>query len=198
VCGLFAYTGSAAPDPALLETAAAGAATRGPHGYGWAGHGIPARHGTGRLPAAEAATLTALRIIGHARLATMGAAHDDPAGLQPVRAPGAWLAHNGNVYNAAQLDATAPTDSAALAVAYSGHRIFAGMTPAEALKATLGVAEQRAWAVLILDASGFLLSARHRLPLWRLGTSTGAYYSSRPLPGAELIPEDAVHAEDAW
>ena len=202
MCGLFAYMGTDTPDPQLLGLAAAGAATRGPHGYGWVaqdwtgrGH---VRHGIGKLPADDAAQLRAPRILGHARLATMGAAHDDPDGLQPVYSGGHWLAHNGNVYNAAKLDADAPTDSAALATCYSGHRLHGGLPPVPAMLATIGQADQRAWALLILDDAGMLLASRHQLPLWWLATSTGSYYSSRPLPGARLVSEDAVHAEDAW
>lgn len=152
----------------------------------------------GRLPLADVAVLNAPHIIGHARLATMGAAHDDPAGLQPVHVDGHWLAHNGNVYNAGQLDPDAPTDSGALATCYAGHRRFGGMTPAEALKAAIALADQRAWAIIILDSTGQLLATRFRLPIWRHADDTGAYYSSRPFAAAELIPEDTVHAEAAW
>jgi asparagine synthetase B (glutamine-hydrolysing) len=196
VCGIFAFTGPDAPDPDVLAEAAAGAAQRGPHGYGWAGTGLPAYRRPGRMDIDAVRVLRAPRIIGHARLASYGAAHDNLAGLQPVHADGHLLAHNGNAYNAAELDPAALTDSAALAAVYARHRRLGGLPPAEALKTLIAEADQRAWAIVILDATGVLVAHLHGLPLWRYDNGTGTYLSSRPFRRAIQIPADAAYCEE--
>src|SRR5690606_20713738 len=121
VCGLFAFTGTH-PDPTLLTAAAQGAAARGPHGHGWTTH--PDQHvhrALGPMDPARAATLTAPRILGHARLATRGD-YRDPNALQPCHVDGHYLAHNGTIRNWTSLDPDAPSDSVALTRLYAHHR----------------------------------------------------------------------------
>jgi asparagine synthetase B (glutamine-hydrolysing) len=134
------------------------------------------------------------RLLGHARLATFGAVHDDPGGLQPIAAGGHWLAHNGNVYNAAALHPGARTDSGALAALYATLRA-AGAGPGEALEVTVGKADQVAWAIVVLDSTGALVAHRHGLPLWRHVDPTGVYLSSRPFLAAVELPAGRVCME---
>jgi len=62
MCGLFAYTGPAAPDPDQLEAAAAAAAARGPHGHGWATDD-QAHHALGSLDPHTVRGVTARAVV---------------------------------------------------------------------------------------------------------------------------------------
>ncbi|RZF02955.1 class II glutamine amidotransferase [Streptomyces albidoflavus] len=194
MCGLFAFTGTA-PDPALLTAAAQGAAARGPHGHGWATQpDTQLHHAHGPLDTSHVAALTAPRIIGHARLATRGD-YRDTAGLQPCRADGHLVAHNGTIRNWTDLTPDAPSDSVALARTYASHRAT-GDGPATALRAALDACDTPAWALLVLDATGTLLAWRRGLPLWRLDHPTGVYYASRRFaPDATELAPDALTVE---
>lgn len=195
MCGLFAYTGPARPDHALLAAAATAAAARGPHGHGWATHpGQIVHRAHGPMNTDRLAHVDAPRIVGHARLATRGD-YRDPAGLQPAHADGHYLAHNGTIRNHTELDPTAATDTLALVHAYARHRAHHG--PQAALRAALEDADTPAWALLVLDATGTLLAWRHDLPLWRLNHPTGRYYASRRFhPDAEPLADDDLSAEE--
>lgn len=198
MCGLFAFTGPAAPDPAVLVAAATAAASRGPHGYGWATQPDRMLHyGPDLLDPAELATVTQPRIIGHCRLATSGD-YRDRAGLQPAHARGHFLAHNGTIRNPAELDADAPTDSWALASLY-GRLRDEGADPVSALVRATQAADTDTWALLVLDYDGHLLAWRHgRLPLWRLEHPTGVYYASRAFhPDAVAVANETMHMEPA-
>lgn len=196
MCGIFAYHGATCPDPGLLEAAALEAARRGPHGHGWAGRRPDGTYTEHRQLGPLNSGLAALRatretaVLGHARLATFGA-HDDSGGLQPVTLDGHAIAHNGNVYNAAQLAGGHETDTQSLAAAYAALRAE-GTSPGSALTAVIGQASQEAWAVVVLDAAGGALYAHRRYhPLYQLRTPAGLYLSSRPFHGhCELLPED--------
>jgi predicted glutamine amidotransferase len=198
MCGIFAYAGTAAPDPELLALAAAEAARRGPHGYGW-GYRQPdgSLHVYRQLgplngDIRKITQIGAGAVIGHARLATQGAMCTDSSGLQPVTADGHLLAHNGNIYNPGDLaDPGYATDSAALAAQYADRRA-AGLPPAGALTLTMVSAVTPASAVVILDASGVMLAWRRRLPLYLHENDNGRYLSSRPFAGAVLLPEHTV------
>jgi predicted glutamine amidotransferase len=198
MCGIFAYSGAAAPNPDLLTAAAAEAARRGPHGYGWGYQqpdGSPYVYRQLGTLNGDLKLITALRstaIVGHARLATQGAMCTDRSGLQPITAGGHLLTHNGNIYNPGEL---APpgfaTDSAALAARYAAHRT-AGLPPAAALTQTLTSAVTPASAVVVLDASGALTAWRRKLPLYLHEHERGRYVSSRPFAAARLLPEETV------
>jgi glutamine phosphoribosylpyrophosphate amidotransferase len=203
MCGIFAYHGTTAPDPDLLTAAAMEAARRGPHGHGWVirdDHGRLTEHRrlgalNGDLTTLQATTGRA--VLGHARLATFGGWNDAQL-LQPAVANGHAIAHNGNVYNAAQLiddvsyAGALATDTRALTAAYAALRT-AGHTPALALAAVLDRARQEAWAVVILDADGTLLAHRSYHPLYARTTATGVYVSSRPFHKASvLLPDDKL------
>jgi asparagine synthetase B (glutamine-hydrolysing) len=189
MCGLFAYAGPG-PDTDLLSAIAFDAGRRGPHGHGWvvAGDRGEVWHAPGPLIAAHVGRLAAAAqgaraVLGHARLATQGAAYDDPAGLQPFGRAGHWLAHNGNVYNPAELAAGVhATDSAAVLAAYAAARDELG--PAGALTRVLERAQTAASAVVVLDSDGTLLAARRKLPLFAAERPDGVYLSSRTFPGA--------------
>ena len=196
MCGIFAYHGPAAPDPGLLAAAAVEAGRRGPHGHGWV-----IRHPDGTL--AEHRQLGQLNgdlrhlqaapgpVLGHARLATFGSS-TDPGCFQPVVAAGHALAHNGNVYNAAELAAGTATDTHALAAAYALLR-GAGVPPGRALAAVLDRAEQTSWAIVILDAGGSLLAHRHYHPLYVRTAGDEVYLSSRPFHRAcKLLPDSRL------
>ena len=192
MCGIFGFAGSRL-DPDHLARAAHGATRRGPHGHGWAAVGpTPGfRHQLGSADIdVHAIPPDATAVLGHGRLATSGPA--DAAGLQPLAAGPGWLAHNGNVYNAAQLRPAAVTDSHALALVYA-HGRAGGLDPATALKQLVDQAEQVAWVIVVLDADGHLYGHRYTHPLFTCTTATGTYWSSRrccataePLP--ELVP----------
>jgi glutamine phosphoribosylpyrophosphate amidotransferase len=214
MCGIFAYRGTAAPELPTLTAAAAVAGNRGPHGCGWAIQ--EAAHGgqsavwyhpgpLGNHIHELRATVAAFRqptVLGHARLATVGDWRD-AAQLQPVIADGYALAHNGVIRNPDQLwPAGAPTDSIALARAYAALRRGhppgatdrrAGTHPAEALAKLMAVAEQTAWAVVVLDADGHLYAHRHYHPLYAVRDPDGVYLSSQRFgPRCEPLPEDVV------
>ncbi|WP_344952477.1 hypothetical protein [Actinomadura miaoliensis] len=197
---MFAYIGPDAPDPELLVQAAEGAARRGPHAHGWAGHGVAAHRALGCLDPASARGLTASRLVGHARLATSGRP-GDIAAIQPIEANGHLIVHNGTVPDLAALSALdaitggvsdtvsgSVSDTVALAACYARLRAR-GRTPQQALDDTLQAAAQTAWAVVVLDASGDLVHHRHRLPLFELVTPEGGVYlSSGRLPAATATP----------
>jgi asparagine synthetase B (glutamine-hydrolysing) len=199
VCGIFGFTGPGAPDPELLAAAACEAGRRGPHGHGWAtrypGGTFTVRREFGPVTANLPALLrvAAPAVLGHARLATTGS-WDDPEGLQPVTCGRHAIAHNGTVYNPADVapGADVATDTHALAIAYETER-FLGGTPAGSLAAVVARADQRAWAIVVLDADGTLVGHRHGHPLHAYRDPTGLYLSSRPFhPGCTLLPEDKL------
>lgn len=198
MCGIFAFTGHADPEPAQLLEAAEGAGQRGPHGHGWVTSGRPgdltAHYRLGPLSAeyAALAAVTAPRVLGHARLATATGGTDVGA-LQPVVVDGHAFAHNGHVYNAAALDATAPTDSVALARTYA--RLRRTCSPRQALTDLVDYATHSAWAIVVLDRTGGLYAHRHYHPLYRWTGTQGVYLSSRPRhPDAQPIPENQAVA----
>lgn len=195
MCGIFAFTGPARPDPLLLTAAAVEAARRGPHGHGWVirdpAGALSSHHQLGALNGDLdlLARVTGTAVLGHARLATFGA-HDDTGVFQPVISDGHAIAHNGNVYNAATLAAWAPTDTHALAAAYAAVRA-SGLPARAALDYIVAHADQRAWAIVILDADGTLLAHRHYHPLYIVQAAEGTYLSSRPFhPDSQLVAED--------
>jgi glutamine phosphoribosylpyrophosphate amidotransferase len=194
MCGIFAYSGTGPPDPDLLWAAADGAAQRGPHGYGWVtsngGGDLTIQHRLGALEADSGAltTITATRVLGHARLGTASGG-DDPFALQPVVADGHALAHNGHVYNARELDFEARTDSTALARVYN--RLRKNTRPVQALADLARMADQRAWAIVVLDSTGGLYAHRHYHPLFWWRADDGVYVSSQHRhPDAAPVPED--------
>jgi asparagine synthetase B (glutamine-hydrolysing) len=206
VCGIFAFAGPAGPDPDVLAEASRSAAQRGPHAHGWL-----ARHADDKTtttvhrqlgPAyacpGEGCRLgerTEPRILGHSRLATFGAP-DDLAGVQPLAQDGHVLCHNGNAYNAAEIDSRLAkvSDSAVLLALYAAVRAT-GSTPSEALQGVVNVADQKAWALVVLDLTGELVAHRHGLPLFRLTHPTGVYLSSVAFAGAEELPADTILRE---
>ncbi|MBA9005971.1 class II glutamine amidotransferase [Thermomonospora cellulosilytica] len=193
MCGIFAYLGPARPDPDLLEAAATAAASRGPHGHGWATSASTTRHEFGPLPPAAVRDLTDRAVIGHARLATTGD-YRDRTGLQPVAAGGHWLAHNGTVRNWRTLTPDAASDSVALAELYAHHR--RQLDGPHALRAALADADTAAWALLVLDVDGSLVVWRRGLPLWQHRHPTGLYLASRRFhPDAAPVPEDTICQE---
>jgi asparagine synthetase B (glutamine-hydrolysing) len=200
MCGIFAYHGTGAPDPDLLDAAASEAARRGPHGHGWVtrfpGGELSEHRQLGELNGDLALLHDAAgTVLGHARLATFGS-WSDPEHFQPVVTAGHAIAHNGNVYNAGDLAAGAPTDTHALAVAYAALRT-AGTPPGQALAELIARVRQQAWAVVILDADGTLLAHRHYHPLYASQSEGGVYVSSRPFhPSCAMLPADEVVALD--
>lgn len=196
MCGIFAYQGPAA-SRSLLPLIAGEAARRGPHGHGWvilAPGADPVVHRQLGPLNGDSNLLARIRpdattVLGHARLATQGAAPADPDGLQPLGYAGHWLAHNGNVYNPAEL---APgrhvSDSAAVLAAYAAARDR--LDPAAALRLVMTRARTEASVVLVADAAGTLVAAKRHLPLFVLSTAhVGVYLSSRQFPGAEPVPD---------
>lgn len=197
MCGIFAFTGPAAPDPDLLALVAAGAAQRGPHGHGWAGHGVTPHYRLGPLSPADTAGIAGPRVLGHARLATTSSPAD-LTGLQPIRVDGHLVAHNGTITNPVDLWPGPGTDSVALAHAYA-HARRAGLHPVAALDTVLARARHHAWAIVVLDANGLLVAHRHGLPLWRVTHPSGIYLSSCPLPiAAELAPDTTITEGVPW
>jgi glutamine phosphoribosylpyrophosphate amidotransferase len=213
MCGIFAFAGGGAPHPELLALAATQAARRGPHSHGWAALErtvMTTHHELGPIGDCTSCKADGLRdrweprILGHSRLATFGAP-DNADGTQPIlrdsrnvpenRLPHA-IAHNGNAYNAADIDSklAKTSDTVVLAELYSALRA-ANRTPSQALQGVVNVADQKAWALVVLDATGELVAHRHGLPLFRLTHPTGVYISSVAFAGAEALPEDVVTRE---
>jgi glucosamine 6-phosphate synthetase-like amidotransferase/phosphosugar isomerase protein len=187
MCGVFAYVaGPDLPDADLFTLAVKGAARRGPDSHGWWSVGGAIHKELGPL---DPATVPRRPIIlGHARLATMGAHGIE--GAQPIVTKGGHvMVHNGNVTNWLELDDNPVTDSYALASLYDQIR-STGMEPVEALEATLTASEQVAYAVVLLDADGTLLASHSGLPLHCLTDDTGTYVSSGKLPGSSPLAEN--------
>lgn len=189
MCGIFAFTGPTGPDPAVLAEAAQGAAQRGPHGHGWAGPGTTPHRRLGPMDTATLAGITGPQVVGHARLATIGA-YNDPDALQPVTRDGHWVVHNGTVTNYRDLSPGARTDTAAVADVYAHHRRH-GTPPDTALELAVKQARHHAWVMVVLDVTGVLVAHRHGLPLWRADHSTGTYLSSRPFTSIASRPAAA-------
>lgn len=187
MCGIFGYVAdddNTAPNPRLIELAAAGAAKRGPHAHGWVIPGEPTHRALGPLDPACVPRIT--RVLGHARLATYGQPND-LAAVQPIEVDGHHLAHNGNAATAYQDQPHAPSDTTALAIIYAAYRLD-GQPPCAALTYTAAHIDSP-WALAVLDADGSLLVSRRHLPLHILRTRTGVYLSSGELPGSQLLPE---------
>lgn len=197
MCGLFGFYGTRSPDPELLTSAAAAAGRRGPHGCGWATR-TPPMVGLERTchPGPLTDQLDTVRqiratsVLGHARLATVGDWRQLDQ-LQPITVAGYALAHNGVIDNPGELAGPDhPTDSIALAHAYAALRAE-GLHPFTALDKLVAAADQRAWAIAVLDTNGRLYAHRHYHPLWRLDTPRGIYLSSQQFdPAAQLVPAD--------
>lgn len=199
MCGIWAVAGG---DLQLspLQEAAEGAYRRGPHAHGWTTvnePGITSHRVLGPggdcdgCAALIPGMVTARRAIGHSRLATFGDPRDERA-IQPLHSGGHALVHNGNVYNWADLDPKAVSDSAALVSGYAYHRQDAG--PMKALQYVINEAKQNAWAIAVLDWDGTLVVHRHRLPLYLNQDLIhgSAYLSSAPIRDGLLIPEDTI------
>lgn len=197
MCGIFAYHGCRPPDPDLLEQAAVLAGKRGPHGHGW----TVAERDAGRLVTVHRAgpvtaslpdirAVRALTVIGHARLATFGD-YRDVSQMQPVETAGHAVAHNGNIYNAAELGGAGATDTISFARAYASLRMT--LEPEAALTRLMAQASQQAWAIVVADADGWLYAHRSYHPLYVHDAGTGRYLCSRPLsPGDVPVPEGRV------
>lgn len=197
MCGIWGYAGETPASLDLITVAAKGASQRGPHSHGWMAGDVAAglvHHQLGHVADCEAcskALPVARRMLGHSRLATVGQP-DDPAGIQPFTLDGHWLVHNGNVYNWADLDPLAATDSRAILSVYAYLRAD-GREPVDALSRTLAVCDQQSWAVVVLDDDGTVLAHRNRLPLHLgLDPDGGRYLSSIPFPGSDLIPDGVL------
>lgn len=186
MCGVFAYVaGDDVPNAGLFSAAVKGAARRGPDAHGWWSIGSGIHKAMGAL--IPETVRPAPIILGHARLATMGAHGIE--GVQPVvTASGHVLVHNGNLTNWKELDPGAVTDSYALATVYEDRRHT--MEPAEALDAALQATETVAYVVIVLDADGTLVAARSGLPLYLRKDPSGVYLSSGKLPDGEQLPEN--------
>lgn len=189
MCGIFAWaaqTTTIDPDQRLLERAVLGAAARGPHAHGWTTPGQTTHRALGSLDL-SALPRPRLRLLGHARLATIGQPRD-LAAVQPIEIDGHHLVHNGNAATAYREHPQAASDSAALALIYATHRLH-GHSPATALTYTAACIDSP-WALAVLDVNGSLLVSRHGLPLHSLRTTAhGLYLSSGALPGSTPVPE---------
>lgn len=188
MCGVFAYVERGGPpDPELLREVARLAARRGPHGHGWwTSKGV--HRASGPLDAAKVPVDSS--ILGHARMATMGAR--DVRGLQPVVVDGHVLAHNGNVYNWRELDADAPTDSWAIGDRYATLRDL--LAPLPAMLRLVGEMRMKSCALLVRDSVGFWMTFRRSLPLHVRRETEGTYVSSVPFSGSIELPDDVVVA----
>ncbi|WP_128381259.1 class II glutamine amidotransferase [Streptomyces cavernae] len=190
MCGIFAYTGHGAPDRELLTAITRAAATRGPHAHGWT-TGETTHRALGPMDpdAAVTACQDAHQCLGHARLATFGR-YDDEDAVQPVTVDGHHVAFNGNIYNPVEVHpGTWPADTHHLAHAYAAERTH-GHSPHRALERALAPARMNAWAVVILDASGALVTYRQGLPLFTYRAEGGLYLASRHFhpDASELAP----------
>lgn len=191
MCGLYGFhRRAAAPDGALLRHLAALAGTRGPHAHGQAtqaGRVV----GLGPLDPAQLSTPVD-SVIGHARLATSGAA-DDLTCAQPLHVGALFVAHNGTVPAAAfhalrhAVTLTTGSDSEVLArlLARAPHpsgwpSVLDLLTPGVPL------------ALLALLPEGGMIAARRGHPLHALRRPEGTYLCSLPFDGSLPLPDQTV------
>lgn len=197
MCGIFGYHGTGSPDPLILRAAASGAGRRGPHGYGFAFRrpdgALYGWHEIGPVNLDRLPQVGFNVILGHARLATVGDWRQREQ-LQPIVVDQHAIAHNGVISNPDDLTPHCVTDSIALAQAY-GRLRREDVTPWEALEKLIASAEQRAWAIAVLDSSGPIYVHRHYHPLYSYRDDRGTYLSSQPFhDGATELGEDRVVA----
>lgn len=187
MCGVWGFAGDR-PDERMIRLAAVLAARRGPDAYGWAGQrkivhrlgGID-ENGLAELPHVDGP------IIGHFRLATVGGGSATRLeDVQPIRAGGWTVAHNGTVPRCDQIaeqfsfSYDTLNDSEALAH-LAGRYCSIGRAVVEA--------KIERYAVLALSPDGRLIALRRHMPLWRADRREGSYFSSGKLPGSKPIPE---------
>lgn len=197
MCGVFGFDGGS-PDRGILKEIALGAATRGPHAYGFAyfhtlgdlaffkeaGHLEDNLHRLEMLEDAQAA-------IGQARLATSGEWWEN-ANNQPLTMIERAIVHNGNVYNAREIfeeyewrPMTASDSEAILCLAENAERtslpeIIAGR-----------VDRRSPMAVLVLDRSG-VIAFRTGHPLYQMERGGVRYWCSRKTHSDMILLEE-VH-----
>ena len=192
MCGLVGYAGPPLAYHGRIDAAAAQAARRGPHSWGWAwwdGTGWRTARGSGPLPALPDAATGAVAIVGHSRLATCGSTPGDTPPVresQPFTAGRYLVAHNGTVADPAAL-AGRPVvvDSEAILAAMerlSIDDITARMGPAPS--ALIVATADR---VVLVRKPGDSLAAH---PLYLLESDGARYACSRPFhPSCHLAAE---------
>lgn len=203
MCGVVGYCGVGA-DLEVLTRAAAEAASRGPHSFGWSwwdGERWTHERGPGPLPAPPDDVAGVKVALGHSRLATTGERPGDapdPAEGQPLellpadgRASSILLAHNGNVPGAETV-----VDSLELLERIGERRRLLDLRGA-ALVATgelcpdATVALVATWSELVTVRLPGADRPPH--PLHELRSPTHRYLCSRPFdPGCVMVPE-GVH-----
>lgn len=210
MCGLFGYIGTEPFVPEKLEAIARGAASRGPHGFGfwWSekGRGFGGSYRARGPLEDNLGSLTeiypqSVAVLGHARLVTTGTDLDDITSYQPLSAETTagraeqgeiTIAHNGTVpdppwyerlYNLERK--TANDSEIIVAFAADTHGDFFDRM-ATSVAATQG--ERRAYA-LLAHLGGKLFVARRRHPLYWRAHEGGFYICSRRFDGATEIAD---------
>lgn len=193
MCGLFGFDGGA-PNREILRQIAKGAATRGPHAYGFAWHSVnlgyhkEAGHLEDHLDKLSLMHY-AHAGIGQARLATSGEWWDN-ANNQPLRTTETAIVHNGNVYNWREIYAeygyTCKTNSDSEAILLLAENAEWG---GEAQLITGRVDRRSPMAVLVLDAKG-VAAFRTGHPLYVMSHEDVTYWCSRNVyPDMVLLRE---------
>jgi predicted glutamine amidotransferase len=202
MCGVAGFVGEA-PDEVLWKLALAEAGERGPHswGVGWYQDWPMVERGQGPLQA-DSMPLQAMAtgiILAHSRLATSGSVSGERPPVeegQPIVVGLTMLVHNGRIPNAADLALrTWTVDSEVL-----GQLIDAdtGDLEQRVQRAVDDVTDDSPMVALVTDGDALVAVRRAgRLrdtwnalhPLYRRDSAEGVYLCSRPIPGAELIPE---------
>lgn len=191
MCGIFGFDGDT-PDEAVLLSVARLAARRGPDAYGWThgrginvGLGKPSEQDWRRLGCAPGP------LVGHFRLATVGGRSATRIeDVQPIRASGWTVAHNGVVRRA---DAIAEQ----FGFSYDTYNDSEALPRLAGRYGSIGRAVEAAgldrYALLALSPEGRVYALCDGLPLWRLDRPEGAYFSSGRMTGGRAV-EPGIYA----
>lgn len=178
-----------------MREVAVAASRRGPHGWGvvWTADARNEHRELGPLSGSAwpfRRLAGARGVVGHARLATSGAAAS-LRDTQPMARPSVAIAHNGNVYHhrgvAAGLGLATDCDSELIAAVLEA----AGWNDA-GLRQAVGVIGSTPYALLAIGPDGQVAVSHRKQPMYAATRPEGVYFGQAPFPGAEPVSEGDI------